>query len=337
MVPHLNESSIFRSPGMTSEQPSPLPRWIPTVSRLSGFLWSAKIALAAGGLPDIGLYFNGGVGDDIMCTAVARELRKRGTGTIWQLTRYAELFAGNPDVVAVPADFRLRRLCGMFGRPCVELEYPEAPPRHLIAMMCEVAGIDGEIELRPLVVLSEAERRAGRLVKRRQVAIQTSNLAARFPMRNKLWASERFDAVANALSDEFDLVQVGAASDPALEGALDLRGKTSLRETASILSASVVFVGLASGLMHLARAVDCRSVIVYGGREHPSQTGYSVNENLYWSGACSPCWKRNDCAFDRICMHEITPDQVIAAVHRQVQRYGTPLAIDRTELPPRAH
>ena len=59
---------------------------------------------------------------------------------------------------------------------------------------------------------------------------------------------------------------------------------------------------LSAGVMHLARAVDCRSVIIYGGREHPSQSGYSANENLYWSGACAPCWLRNDCNYGRICM-----------------------------------
>ena len=336
MASRHNDARIFRSAGMRSEQPSLLPRWVPTFSRLSGFIWSVKIALAAGGLPNIGLYFNGGIGDDIMCTAVARELKKRGAGVIWQLTRHAELFAGNPDISAVPADFRLRRLCQMFGRPCIELEYPEAPPRHLIAIMCEAAGIEGEVELRPLVMLTEAERRAGKLVKRQQIAIQTSNQAARFPMRNKLWAPERFDAVARALRDQFDLVQVGAPSDPVLDGVVDLRGKTSLRETAAILSASRVFIGLVGGLMHLARAVDCRSVIVYGGREHPSQSGYSANENLYWSGACSPCWLRNDCAYDRICMSEITPDQVITAVHRQSERYGTPLVVDRVTVPAKA-
>lgn len=312
--------------------PLKLPGWIPTVSRFSGLVWSSKVALAAGGLPDIALWFNGGIGDDVMCTAVARELKRRGTKKIWQLTSYPELFAGNSDVRAVPADFRLRRLCGLFGTPCVELKYPEPPAKHLIATLCEAVGINGEVELRPYVALTEAERCAGKVVKRPQIAIQSASIGARFPMRNKLWPQERFQFVVNALKDQFDFVLLGSLSDPDLPGALDLRGRTTIRETAAILSASRLFVGLVSGLMHLARAVECRSVIVYGGREHPSQSGYSANENLYWTGACAPCWQRDVCDYARICMSEIQPEQVIAAVRCQAELYGTPLAVDRMEL-----
>jgi ADP-heptose:LPS heptosyltransferase len=138
--------------------------------------------------------------------------------------------------------------------------------------------------------------------------------------------------VAGALRDEFDFVQLGAPTDPELPGSLDLRGKTTVRQSAAILSQSRLFIGLVSGLMHLARAVECRSVIVYGGREHPAQTGYSANENLYWTGPCSPCWQRNDCDFDRRCMSEILPEHVIDAVRRQAGLFGTPLVVDRAEI-----
>jgi hypothetical protein len=309
-----------------------LPRWVPTFSRLSGLAWSAKTAVAAGGLPSLALYFKGGLGDHVMCSAVARELKKRGAKSVWLLTPYPELFAGNADLVAVPADFRLLRLCELFGIACIDLEYPSPPPRHLIAQMCVSAGVKGSVELRPRIHLTDAERRGGRLTARPQIAIQTSTLAARYPMLNKLWPHDRFQRVADALKSDFDLVQLGSMSDPELTGALDCRGKTTVRETAAILSQSRLFVGLVGGLMHLARAVDCRSVIVYGGREHPSQSGYVANENLHWAGPCAPCWQRNDCDFDRRCMSAIAPDEVIAAARRAVDKHGTPLDIERIEI-----
>lgn len=320
---------------MPEKSQSNLPNWVPTFSRLTGFVWSARIALAARGLPEIGIFYNGGLGDDILCSAVARELKKRGGGKVWQFTRFPELAVGNPDLIAVPMDFRLRRLCGLFGVPCIELDYHSNhsnPPRHLIVMMCEQAGIRGEVELRPYLMLSQEERREGRVASRPQIALQTSSLAARFPMRNKLWHHDRLQLVADALKDDFDLVQLGAVSDPGVDGALDLRGKTSVRQAAAVLSQSRLFIGLVSGLMHLARAVECRSVIVYGGREHPFQSGYSANENLYWEGPCAPCWQRNECDFERVCMSAILPEPVIAAARRQLDRCGTPLAIDRAEI-----
>lgn len=278
------------------------------------------------------LYFRGGLGDEIMRTAVARELKKRGIKKVWQFTTVPDLYAGNPDLIAVPDDYRLYRLCRMAGVPCAEPNYPANPPRHFIVMMCESAGIRGEVELRPYVVLTEAERSAGKIMSRPQIAMQTSSLGARYPMQNKVWPHDRFQIVADALKSEFDLIQLGTASDPELPGALDLRGKTSVRQAAAILSASQLFIGLATGLVHLARAVECRSVVIYGGREDPTRSGYCANENLYWDGPCAPCWLRNDCNFDRVCMSDIHPEQVIAAVRRQQERYGTPLPIERFEI-----
>jgi hypothetical protein len=317
---------------MNTRSRAGIPSWVPTPSRLAGLAWSARIALAVGGLPNIALYFNGGLGDHIICSAVARELRRRGTKTVWQLTSFAEVFAGNSDVVAVPADFRLRRMCALLGIRCVDLEYQSPPTTHLIAEMCAKVGIRGKVDLRPRVMLTDAERSAGKVVPRAQIAIQTSSLAARYPMRNKQWPHERFQVVVDGLKTEFDFVQVGAASDHGLRDVIDLRGKTTIRQSAAILSQSRVFVGLVSGLMHLARAVDCRSVIVYGGRENPSQSGYSANENLYWNGPCAPCWLRDDCDFDRRCMNEILPEHVIAASRRQIDLFGTPLVVDQAEI-----
>jgi hypothetical protein len=312
--------------------PNPL-HWVPRFARrLAGFVWAARVALAAGGLPRIGIFCNGGLGDDIMCTIVARELKKRGAGKIWHFTAFPELAVGSPDLIAVPADFRLRRLCGLFGVPCIELGYPGSPTDHIIISMCERTSIRGEVELRPHLTLSGEERSAGRVTSRPQIALQTSSLGARFPMRNKQWHDDRLQLVANALKDDFDLVQLGAASDPQLDAALDLRGKTSVRQAAAVLAQSRLFIGPVSGLMHLARAVDCRSVIVYGGREHPFQSGYSANENLFWAGPCAPCWQRDECDFDRVCMSSILPEAVIAAARRQLDRYGTPLDIDRAEI-----
>jgi ADP-heptose:LPS heptosyltransferase len=93
-----------------------------------------------------------------------------------------------------------------------------------------------------------------------------------------------------------------------------------------------VFIGLEGGLMHLARAVGCRSAVIFGGRVHPSQIGYSSNESLYWDGACAPCWQRDNCDYDRICLGDISADMVIAAARRQAGLYGTPLAIDRLTI-----
>ena len=131
---------------------------------------------------------------------------------------------------------------------------------------------------------------------------------------------------------DVQVIQLGSADDPKLEGATDLRGKTTVRQSAAILANSFVFIGLVGFLMHLARAVDCRSVIVYGGREKPTQTGYVANKNLYSQVKCAPCWLRNPCDYDRKCMDLISVSQIISAAAEQISRYGTLLEVQTAQL-----
>jgi hypothetical protein len=77
-------------------------------------------------------------------------------------------------------------------------------------------------------------------------------------------------------------------------------------------------------------------VIIYGGREHAWQTGYSCNENLESRPPCAPCWLWNDCDFDRVCMRQITADHVVSAVERVLARHGEPLNEDRAIIEPGA-
>jgi hypothetical protein len=294
------------------------------------------------GLPSSILYFNGGVGDQLLLTCVARHLRRQGERRVWVATDHAELFANNPDVSHVLcgslADFRW-----IIDRPGVTLhELPYAPrldaegrdipPKgHLLAVMCAQAGVRGEIELRPYLNLDASEYVYGRKVKG-QVAIQSSGRSARYFMSTKEWYPERFQSVVDRLKSRVDFVQIGQPKDPPLAGVKDLRGKTTLRQAAAVLAASELFVGLVGFPMHLARAVDCPSVIVYGGRELPSQSGYSYNTNLTGQTECSPCWRWNDCPGQHACMDQITVDQVCDAILARLAEKESPTPVDTVVL-----
>lgn len=283
---------------------------------------------------------NGSLGGDLASTVVFRELKKRAASGLAMATPHGSLFANNPDVDKVVHRKPARTGWGELGLPLLPLgEYQydpmrdaDAPPtEHALIQMLRVAGVGGPVELRPYLFLTREEFAKGRLVEN-QVVMQSSELAATEPMRNKEWYPQRFQEVCSELRADVRVVQIGSVNDPQLEGAMDLRGKTTPRESAAILANSLVFIGLVGFLMHLARAVDCRSVIIYGGREKPSQTGYVANKNLYTQVRCAPCWLRNPCDFDRKCMDAITPQQVIAATAEQISRYGTLLEVQTAQL-----
>lgn len=295
------------------------------------------------GKPDVILHFLGGLGDELLLTCVARELRKRTPSLrIWQISHAAELLEGNPDYTLVldQSHWALRH-SNLLKRWRVPLRYTEMPvarqetppAEHILAVLCRKAGVTGGVELRPWCRVTGDGQLAPR-----QIAIQSVGEKTHETwMANKSWYQDRFQAVVDTIRQRWPdtlVVQLGVAGDPPLAGARDLRGKTTLRETAAILGRSLCFVGTSGLLVHLARAVECRSVVIYGGREHARQSGYSCNENLESFLPCAPCWLWHDCDHDHECMKRITPDQVIAAVERALARVGEPLAVDTAELAP---
>jgi hypothetical protein len=294
------------------------------------------------GWPGAFLHFWVSPGDDMLLTAVLHEMRLRGRRRLWLMTQNAGLFEGSPDVdVVLPftpwLPYVSKRIGWNVMRPRYSSYIEEEDrdvndPGHFITAMCRSIGLQGTVRIRPYIHLTPKESEEGRLVER-QITIQSSGIAGTAPMITKQWFPERFAAVALALKDRFNFVQLGAAADPQIPGAIDLRGKTTLRQSAAILAGSMVFVGNAGFLMHVARATECRSVIVYGGREVPAQSGYGCNENLCTPLPCSPCWRRFTCPYDRDCMLRINPDVVVAAIERQAVLFGTPLAVDEEMIP----
>jgi hypothetical protein len=285
------------------------------------------------------VYFGGdGIGDELLLSAALHELRRRGGTGLGVMTRHPALFAGSPDVDAVfPLSHRDLTFLPRIGirtsravyineqRP-PDIDVP--PTRHILAEMCRLCGLDGTVELRPWLHLQPGERsrfasHAGAIV------VQSSRRGASLAIGNKEWFPDRFQQVVDALLPRHRIVQIGQPADPVLRGAEDWRGKSTLRETASLLHQAAAFVGLVGFPMHLARAVDCPAVIVYGGRERPDQSGYVCNENLYTAVPCAPCWRWNSCDYDHRCMTDIRPQHVLAAVDRVLSRPRTGLAVER--------
>jgi len=292
------------------------------------------------GFPGVMLQFGGGIGDELLLTMVAHELKLRNPKLkIWQVSHSLDLLRNNPDYDRVFSKEHWPLRYALFlNRSRLQLAYAqeivprssELPPDiHILAELCRKAGIHGEVSLRPYYSFLPGELAQGRKAER-QITIQCCDAGTYSTvMLNKLWPKERFQRVIERIHDysdgHVDVIQIGSAQDPLLEGAIDLRGKTTVRETAALLANSLCFIGTVGFLMHLARAVECRSVIVYGGREHSFQTGYICNENLDSFVDCAPRWLWKDCDFERMCMTMISPEDVLAAVQRVLSRQGTTL------------
>ena len=140
--------------------------------------------------------------------------------------------------------------------------------------------------------------------------------------------------VVDSLGKHFKILQLGSKKDVRLKGVSDFCAKTSIREAGLFLKNARFFVGLEGALMHMARAVDCPSVIIWGGRLKPEQIGYPCFENLTYEIECSPCWLPNACPKDLECMKRIRPDQVIEASHRILDNADRSLPVDEIFVEP---
>jgi hypothetical protein len=287
-------------------------------------------------------YDGGGIGDHLMLSTLAHEYKRRGQGRVFVISDFPDLFHRNPDIdgVTVPgtrmawlytklADNRVLRPHYLIN--CKPDDTRDPPPDPVLAYLCRVVGMTGRVDLRPYVTLSEAERAWG-IPYRGGVAIQSTGMSARYPTPNKEWFPDRFAEVAAHLIREHPIVQIGNPADPPVPHTHDLRGKTTLRQLAAVLANCRMFVGLEGMPMHVARTVECPSVIVYGGRLRPDEIGYICNENLYRATPCSPCWRHWRCEYDRVCLSSIGTRDVIEAAERMLARPRDGLAVETYEI-----
>lgn len=142
----------------------------------------------------------------------------------------------------------------------------------------------------------------------------------------KRWPVENWAQVALSLTQSGrSVVFVGDKTDaesvaqitPALNsGYVDLSGKTTLRELASVLAACDLLVSGDSGPMHLAVAVGTPVAAIFGAT-HPTRHGpYGARNTILHNpvpGLVVP-GKRPTEAEGAACMALITPDDVLGAV-----------------------
>src|SRR5258706_9139342 len=120
----------------------------------------------------------------------------------------------------------------------------------------------------------------------------------------KWWHFRRWQAVVEQFRGKILFVQVGEKHHyhPALDGVLDLRGKTPLRELIRLVHHAQGVLCPVTLLMHLAAAVEIRPsepldrpcVVVAGGREPPSWEAYPTHQFLHTIGML-PCCAQGGC------------------------------------------
>ena len=307
------------------------------ISFINTFLATIK-KITRYGVPSHILFFGDSLGDNLLLTTLAEALQQRGYKNIWIKCNHPELFEQNPAIkLVIPFStllsvrllkiLKTRLISPFYTRYNEDTDRDLIPEKHIILKMADCINIKGAIVNKPVLNLTAAESTYGQFSPA-QIVIVTATSGAKVPMRNKEWYIERYQQIVDRFTPAYQFIQLGTPNDLPLTNVLDLRGKTTIRQSAAVLKSSMLLITHVGFMMHLAMAVDCRAVIIYGGREKPPQSGYRCFNNLYTDVECSPCWLHNKCDYQKKCMNAITADEVAAAIRQELSLCNIPLTAD---------
>lgn len=197
-------------------------------------------------------------GDVLLTTPVIRALKQRSPlSPIWVDTNCADVFYGNPHVehalsgIKIPSDAWVIDL---------NMAYENRPNTHFVAAYAEKAGLD-EIECRTELFPSATDREFAQEHLDSDVAWTAVHVGPT-TWHGKNWPIERWQELIRLIGGP--VVLIGSAGRDLHGITLDLRGRTTPLQMAAVLSQCRRFVGLDSFPIHVAQAVGCPVVGLFG-------------------------------------------------------------------------
>ncbi len=143
---------------------------------------------------------------------------------------------------------------------------------------------------------------------------------------SKRWPTEHFaDLARRYIVDGWQVWLFGSVADRSLGARIielsgepahvvNLCGRTTLADAVDLISFADLAITNDSGLMHIAAAVGCPLVAVYGATTPTYAPPMTARSKSLWRGlSCSPCRSRT-CRYRHYrCLNEISPDTVYRA------------------------
>lgn len=250
-------------------------------------------------------------GDIVMLTAAVRDLHRSFPGAFLTDVRTPcpQMWDGNPHITRLEA--------GAPGVETIPCEYPlihrsNAAPFHFIHGFIQYLSEKLQLTITPTefkgdIYLTPQERNWASQVHDmvgRDIEYWVVSAGGKYDYTIKWWDAFRFQQVIDRFRGQIQFVQVGERihHHPRLEGAIDLRGKTDLRQLIRLVYHASGVLTPISLLMHLAAAVPTRPdrprsrpcVAIAGGREPTQWEAYPDHQFLHTIGAL-PCCETGGC------------------------------------------
>jgi ADP-heptose:LPS heptosyltransferase len=299
-------------------------------------------------------------GDIVMLTAAVRDLHRCYPGRfltgvrtpfpeIWEHNPYlASLADDDPEVEQIDCAYPLIDRCNRAPYHCLHGFIEFLNDRLGLAIRPTVFRGDIHLSKQEKAWFSQVHEVTGRATPFWIVVA-----GGKYDVTVKWWHGERFQQVIDHFRGKLLFAQVGewGHHHPPLQGVVDLRGRTNLRELIRLVYHAQGVLSPVTAAMHLGAAVETRNrarphrpcVVIAGGREPVHWEAYPHHQFLHTIGAlpcCADggCWRdrtmplrdgdrrdrpENRCA-DPVdghprCMDLITPGAVIHAIELYIQ------------------
>jgi lipopolysaccharide heptosyltransferase I len=142
------------------------------------------------------------------------------------------------------------------------------------------------------------------------------------------WPARRFGELAGKLPIASVIIASSADLDIAAEvvreskgKAINVAGKTNLKELVALIEKCQFFICNDTGPMHIAAAI-CIPVFALFGPANPTRTGpYGNNSTIIREHLdCSPCYSKNPCTkHNWDCMENLTVEKVYKVINNKLQ------------------
>ncbi|MCB1115455.1 MAG: lipopolysaccharide heptosyltransferase II [Chlamydiia bacterium] len=219
------------------------------------------------------------------------------------------------------------------------VDFPEKrKEQHLVETYKELLaslGLQNSLTAPRLFVTKQELEGAWDIVKRFDIPIDAKligiNPGAAYGSA-KCWLPDRFREVAQNLLEKDPshvVLFFGDVSHKALikgicsglsKRAINLAGKTSLRELLGLIKICSAFLTNDSGPMHIADSLDVPLIPLFGSTNAIATGPYRQKETVIQKRVpCAPCYKRV-CPIDFPCMKKIGVEEVTCAVLKQLER-----------------
>lgn len=184
----------------------------------------------------------------------------------------------------------------------------------IIAEMLDVSLIDRKLQ----VALTNSEENGGKAIVEQYnnpVAIHVTGRCC----ESKNWPTQKWEELVKRNS-QYTFLQLGLPEEVQIRGAIDLRGKTTIREAIALLKYVKGFVGVDSSIAHAANAVDTTGVVLFGPST-PEVWAHSNVKVITKRLRCAPCVDflvGTKCPYGAPCLADISVEEVELALREQI-------------------